>query len=189
VHASDTIGTEDVVRIEDAVEETVAVRNQGASETAHEVGLTSGGRSALLQEARGGSNTVESPEGGQNSGVTSNKLTVDLTAEESHDVAHTSFDNLDDSLLTGVLELFFLGDNDRSHEVRPLIESGLHDILHCQGDRLVTSSKLSYGRVVADSEGTLNLDAAVFVLDTTETLGEVKERHTLEEFVDLTIAD
>jgi hypothetical protein len=43
--------------------------------------------------------------------------------------------------------------------------------------------------VVADSEGTLYFNSSLFIFNTTETLGEVKERHTLEEFVDLTIAD
>ena len=189
VHAPDTVGAEHVVRIEDAVEQTVAVRNQGASETAHNVGLAGGSRCALLEEAGRSSYTVQSPEGGQNSGVTSNELLVDLAAKQTHDVAHTSFDDLDDGFLAGVLELFFLGDNDGRDEVRPLVQSGLHDILHSEGDGLVAGRQLGDRRVVRHSQRALDLDAAVFVLDTTKTLGEVEERDALEELVNFAIAN
>ena len=169
--------------------QTSAIRNQRASETAHSIGLSSCSWCALLEEASGADNTVESAKRGEDGRSSGHELLVDLTTEEAHHVTHTGFDNLNDCLLALVLELFLLGDDDWSDEVRPLIEGWLHHVLDGQGDRLITGGELSDGGVLAYGEWTLDFNPAILIFYSAEPLGKVKERNSLEEFIDFAVAD
>jgi hypothetical protein len=188
VHSAETVGTEGTKSIEVPVVPTFDINHRLLNAT-NGVRLANHGPSAFLEEASRSGHTIEGTEVGKSSGGTSEDLLVDFASKHTHDGAHTRLNDLHDRLLALVLELFFLGDDDGSGEVCPALHSRLEDGTHSEGNRLIPGGESSNGGVLSDRKRTLNLNAAILILNSALRLSVVKERNLLEELVDFAIAN